>query len=313
MTEVLGVLTFGFVVSALFAVRTIVRPLSSKKLGVLINPSRRYEEEPVPVDAPAEGDREAPSTGVPFLARLELDARKAGLNIPGRHFLLVALVAGAGAFTAAYALVNSLYLAGAVSLVGVAAPRWWLAQQKRKRAVLFAKHLDGALQIAANSMRAGASLSQALGRVAEDAPDPVGAEFRKVDKAIQLGVVPAEALAAARERVESPELDLVIVATRILSQTGGNLAEIYDSIAQTVRDRRNFGQAVRAYTAQARMSAAVISIMPVVLTLFMRALNPRYFDPLLETVAGKIVAVISASMIAVGWFVIRRMIDIAAE
>lgn len=313
MTEVLGVLTFGFVVTMMFAVRAIVRPLSAKDLAALINPAKRYDEEPVPVEAPAEGDREAPSTGVPFLGRLESEARKAGLNIPGRHFLLVALVVGAGAFTAAYALVNSLYLAGAASLVGVVAPRWWLAQQKRKRAALFAKHLDGALQIAANAMRAGASLSQALGRMAEDAPEPVATEFKKVDKAIQLGVVPAEALAAARERVESPELDLVIVATKILAQTGGNLAEIYDSIAQTVRDRRNFGQAVRAYTAQARMSAVVISAMPVVLTLFMRALNPHYFDPLLATWGGRIVALVAASMIVVGWFVIQRMLDITAE
>lgn len=313
MTEVLGVLTFGFVVTMMFAVLAIVRPVSAKQLGVLINPSRRYEEEPVLAETPVEGKTEARSTGLPFLGRLEAEARKAGLNIPGRHFVLVAALAGAGSFTAAYALVNSPHLAGAASLVGVAAPHWWLGRQKRKRAALFAKHLDGALQIAANSMRAGASLSQALQRVAEDAAEPVATEFRKVDKAIRLGVVPAEALAAARERVDSPELDLLIVATKILTQTGGNLAEIYDSIAQTVRERRNFRDAMKAYTAQARMSAVVISALPVVLTLVMRALNPHYFDPLLATWGGRIVAIVAASMIVVGWFVIRRMIDIAAE
>ncbi|MGB9879714.1 MAG: type II secretion system F family protein, partial [Anaerolineae bacterium] len=234
---------------------------------------------------------------------------KAGLNIAGTHFLLVAVLAGAGAFILAVGLLGSVWAGMAAMLVGVMAPRAWLNYQKSQRAQAFVRQLDSALGVACSALRAGASLSQAIAEVATAEIHPVSEEFARVDKAIRLGMSPAEAIQRIKERVECQDLDLVIVGTQIMTRTGGNLIQIYENAAQMVRERRAFRDAVRAYTAQPRLSAAIVSLMPVAMTLLVRALNPRYFEPMFRTVGGKAVFALCFGAIGVGWLVIQRIVS----
>ncbi|MHB8927081.1 MAG: type II secretion system F family protein [Bacillota bacterium] len=307
--RLLGALVFGAVLALVLALRLPDRR-RRRDMERLIG--HGIPEEPVAVKKAEDDDDERPSH-LPFLHRLEAEAKQAGISATGRQFALVALGVGAGAYAGAMVLTGSVPIAFVASLVGLLAPRWWLAREKKKRAQVFAKQLDGALMLLSGSLRAGASLSQSLSKVASETVDPLQTEFKKVDKAVQLGMLPAEALAAIRERVASPELDLMVVTTKILTRSGGNLAEIYDKVAQAVRDQRNFRDSVRAHTAQARSTATVVTLIPLIVTAFVRLLNPHYFDPMLRSASGKILFLGAFAVIGMGWVVISRMIDVSLD
>lgn len=306
--RLLGALVFGTVLALILALRLPDRR-RGRDMERLIG--KGVPEEPVPVKKADE--REEHPSRLPFLNRLEAEARQAGINATGRQFVLVALGVGAGAYTGAMVLTGSVPIAVVASLVGLLAPRWWLAREKKKRAQVFARQLDGALMLLSGSLRAGASLSQSLSKVAEESADPLQTEFKKVDKAVQLGMLPAEALAAIRERVASPELDLMVVTTKILTRSGGNLAEIYDKVAQAVREQRTFRESVKAHTAQARSTATVVTLIPLIVTAFVRLLNPHYFDPMLHSASGKLLFLGAFAVIGMGWVVISRMIDVSLD
>lgn len=241
---------------------------------------------------------------------LESEALKAGLNIKGSHFVVVALFAGAGAFLMALGLMGDWRIAVWATLVGALAPNFWLNFQKRRRAHAFVRQLDGALGVAISALRGGASLAQAITQVAEAGIDPVSEEFARVDKAVKLGLAPMEAIQRIKDRVDCPDLDLVVVGTQIMARTGGNLVQVYENAAEMVRERRTFRESMKAYTAQPRMSAAIVSLVPIVMTLIVRALNPNYFAPMWRTPGGKVILILCFVSIVVGWFVVQRAVSV---
>lgn len=183
-----------------------------------------------------------------------------------------------------------------------------LAESRRSRA--FSEGVPVALAVMSASLRAGASLSQAIERAAADSPEPVKSELDRAARAIKLGATPEEALEAVSRRVKSSDFDLAATATAILSRTGGNLAEMYDRVSETVRERQAFRKAVMAHTAQARLSGVVVSVMPFLVTGLLYLMNPRYYDPLLESPVGRLAFYASFAMIGVGWFVVRSMLSV---
>lgn len=308
--SLLPVCVFGAVLSLAFWLR--------RRGGGISNDSLRRAIAPDDAEIRAMLDRardeeEAPKRSLPFVSRLEAEARKAGVSIAGRSLLFIALITGAAAFTLAYALVGSLALSLAASALGLFAPRAWLSFQKKKRSAAISAQMEGALALMASALRGGSSLAQAIEQAAQSVPDPLGLEFRRADRAIQIGLSPADALTVIREHAESPDVDLMVTATQILSKTGGNLAEIYDKLAETVRERKAFRQGVKAATAQARMSGMMVSLMPVGLTLLVRVINPHYFDPMLSTTGGKLVFLGAFGLIGLGWLVVQRMFDVATD
>lgn len=252
-------------------------------------------------------------SALPFLGKLEAEARKAGLAITGRALVLVALVVGTGAFTLSMALINNFPISCGASLLGLFAPRCWISLQKKKRDITISKQMDGALGLMSSALRGSASLAQAIQQAANNMPEPLGLEFQRVVKGIDLGLSPSEALTIMRDRTDSPDVDLMVTATQILFQTGGNLAEIYEKLAETVRERRAFKESVKAATAQARMSGMVVSLMPIGLTILVRMMNPHYYDPMLASVTGKMIFLGCFALILVGWMLIQRMLDVTTD
>lgn len=259
-------------------------------------------------------EESTPGIRIPFLRKLEAEARKAGVNVTGRSFLLVAVLASGAVYTLVAGITGNLGLALCGSVAGLLAPRYWLAAQKRKRTTVINSQLETALATMASALRGGSSLAQAISQAARDTPDPLGTELRRVEKGIQLGMSPADALAVVlRDRVDSPDVDLMVIATQILARTGGNLVEVYGRLAETVRERKAFRQAVRASTAQARMSGMMVSFMPIAMTVFVRLLNPHYFDPMFATLGGKLLFLGAFGLIAFGWTIIQRMLDVGVD
>ncbi|MGB9866557.1 MAG: type II secretion system F family protein [Bacillota bacterium] len=250
---------------------------------------------------------------VPWLSRLEEEAAKAGLSVTARTLLLVAVLGSAAGFTALLAVTGSVWFAAAGLVAGAVLPRYYVRALKKRRAEAFAARFDAALSVLSSSLRAGASLGQALERAAADAPAPVTEEFARVVQAMRFGLPPEDAVLELKKRIECPEVDVFIVATQVLSRTGGNIAEVYDLIGQMVSERRALKRALLAHTSQARLSAAVVSAAPIVVTLFLYAQNPAYFRPMTQTATGRAMLAGCYVTIALGWWVMRRMVQALAD
>jgi tight adherence protein B len=139
---------------------------------------------------------------------------------------------------------------------------------------------------------------------------PIGDEFARAVREMNLGGSPDEALNNITKRVASPDFDLVSTAYSIHRTVGGNLAEILDNIAYTIRERVRIKGEISTLTAQARASGTLITFLPIILAVFMYFVTPTYFRPMFSNFIGWILIVIGAFMIFLGNLIIRRVVAI---
>jgi tight adherence protein B len=174
----------------------------------------------------------------------------------------------------------------------------------------FDEQLPDNLQVVASAMRAGHTFVGALGIVAEDAPEPSRRELRRVLSDEQLGIPLVDALNGVTKRMNSRDFEHVALVAALQRETGGNTAEVIDSVTETIRERLDLRRLVRTLTAQGRLSGWVVSALPVALLVFLSVINPQYIHPLFHRTAGIIALGFAAAMLVTGFLVIRRIVDI---
>jgi tight adherence protein B len=250
---------------------------------------------------------------VPVYDRLEAEAKRLGLDVSGQAFFLIMLGACVALFVGTYGITRRPILGLAVAVLGVYAPRGYLNYQAQKRYRTFLRQFDAALLLAASSLRAGASVYQAFEEIAGKATPVIAEEFTRVLNGITLGATPGEALTILQRRIPGPEIDMFVVATQSLMKTGGNLADMYTQMASMIVEQREFRESMRASTAEGRMTAWVITLMPIGLLSFVALANPNYFDVFLDGPGGRIILLMCAAAYFVGWFVIRRLLEVQVD
>jgi tight adherence protein B len=174
----------------------------------------------------------------------------------------------------------------------------------------FDEQLPDNLQVVASAMRAGHTFVGSLGIVAEDAPEPSRRELRRVLADEQLGIPLVDALNGVTKRMNSRDFEHVALVASLQRETGGNTAEVIDSVTETIRDRLDLRRLVRTLTAQGRLSGWVLSALPVVLLVLLSLINPAYIHPLFHRTVGIIALGFAAAMLGSGFFIIRRIVDI---
>jgi tight adherence protein B len=174
----------------------------------------------------------------------------------------------------------------------------------------FDEQLPDNLQVVSSAMRAGHTFVGALGIVAEDAPEPSRRELRRVLADEQLGIPLVDALNGVTARMNSHDFEHVALIAALQRETGGNTAEVIDSVTETIRERLDLRRLVRTLTAQGRLSGWVVSGLPVALLVFLAFVNPSYIHPLFHRTAGIIALGCAAAMLVAGFLVIRRIVDI---
>lgn len=193
-------------------------------------------------------------------------------------------------------------------------PNLYLNFRARQRIKAFNDQLGDTITMMANALRGGYSFLQTLDMVSREAPAPVSSEFRRVVQEVGLGRSTEEALQNLLRRMPSDDLDLLITAVNIQMEVGGNLAQILDTIGHTIRERVRIKGEIQTLTAQGRISAWVITGLPVGLAIFISMVNPDYMAPLftlgMPPEAWCCLPVTGAVMIVIGYFVIMRIIDI---
>jgi tight adherence protein B len=202
-------------------------------------------------------------------------------------------------------------------VVGYWLPRFWLNRRKGKRLKAFNSHLADTIMLLANALRAGSSFLQAVEMIVRETRPPISTEFARVIREVNLGLPLDEALANLQRRVRSDDLDLMTTAIAIHHTVGGNLAEILDSIAFTIRERVRIKGEIRTLTAQQRMSGYVVGFLPVGLVIVMSVIAPTFMAPMLQKPpellglpAGMFILAGGGVMMLIGFILIRRIVDI---
>src|ERR671921_844054 len=202
-------------------------------------------------------------------------------------------------------------------IVGFFIPRFWLNFRKSSRLKAFNSQLPDTVTLIANALRAGSSFLQAIELVVRESQPPISIEFGRVIREVNLGLPFDIALENMVKRVRSEDFELMATAIAIQHQVGGNLAEILDSIAFTIRERIRIKGEIRTLTAQQRMSGYVVGGLPFFLALFIYLAAPKFFDPMfvappavIGIPVGVILFFVALLAMGAGFFFIRRIVDI---
>jgi tight adherence protein B len=262
----------------------------------------------IPAGMAEAGDRLAAASG--FSGRLEAMLEQAELPMKAGEFAaLIVLCAIAGGVLGALLLGNIIFvllIAAGASLI----PYVWLVRARKKRQKKMAEQLPDVLSILASSLRAGHSFLQALDQVAGEIKEPSAGEFHRVVSEIRLGRSIDDAMVEMADRVGSEDMRWAVMAVNIQRQVGGNLAEVLDIVANTVRERAYVQRQVRVLSAEGRLSIAILSALPFGIFLYLALMNPEYVAPLFNTMLGRILLLVGGSLMAAGIFVMTRIVRI---
>jgi tight adherence protein B len=188
------------------------------------------------------------------------------------------------------------------------APIMLISRARRKRLLLFREQLPEALDLVRSALQAGHGLIASMAVAGETLPDPVATEFRYVVDETRLGLSLRDALYHLSARVGDPNLPILIVGILVAQEVGGNLTEVVDNTAYTIRERAKLQRDIRTLTAQSRMSAVVLTLLPILVGAFMYVFNPTYFEPMIVHEMGPWLLAYAAGFLILGNFTIRRII-----
>ena len=261
--------------------------------------------------------------GRDFWANIARDIARADLHLRPAEFLAIWAASTIGVpiimvFLSAFlpALRNPLFLLIGV-FIGFLLPRLWLARRRNGRLGAFNKQLPDTITLIANALRAGSSFLQAIELVVRESRPPISVEFSRVIREVNLGLPFEQALENMVRRVRSDDLELMATAIAIQHQVGGNLAEILDSIAYTIRERIRIKGEIRTLTAQQRLSGYVVAGLPIGLAAFLFVAAPGFMEPMFDDraslmglPAGVIILAVGGVMMFIGFLFIRKIVDI---
>lgn len=233
---------------------------------------------------------------------------RAGLNVrPGEFIVLTACVAIGGLALGWF--IHPLAGIG-IALAIALSSRFFVAYLGMRRRNLFASQLDNTLLVLASSLRAGHGVQRALSAVAEESEAPTSDEFTRVVAETRIGRDLVEALQGVADRLGNEDFDWVVRAIAINRELGGNLSEVLDNVGDTIRERNQLRRQVKALSAEGRLSAMVLYILPFGVAAFVRMTNPGYLEELTESTVGLvfIVAAIIAMIGGGAW--IKKIVNV---
>ncbi|MEA2547501.1 MAG: tight adherence protein [Chloroflexota bacterium] len=230
--------------------------------------------------------------------------------IVGIPFLFIVLSLGLPALRSPLALIVGAF-------VGFMLPRFWLGRRKSGRLGAFNKQLPDTITLLANGLRAGSSFLQAVELVVRESRPPISTEFQRVIREVNLGLPFEAAMENMVRRVRSEDLELMATAINIQHTVGGNLAEILDSIAFTIRERIRIKGEIRTLTAQQRLSGYVVGFLPIALAGFLFVAAPQFMAPMFDKPPeafglplGVVILAFGGFMMFIGFLLIRKIVDI---
>lgn len=249
--------------------------------------------------------RASKSTNPPLQLRLQ----QAGLSLPtGRFYLYSGLAGFVVAFLCLIAGMPFFLVLGAAFVGAFGLPRFVVNFKRKRRQAAFVDELANAVEVIVRGVKAGLPLNDCLRTIAAEAKEPVKGEFRAVVEAMQLGMPIDEAVGRMYEHVPLPETSFFGIVLSIQSKAGGNLSEALGNLAKVLRERKKMRAKIQAMSMEAKSSAGIIGSLPFIVTVLVYITSPDYIMVLFTAPIGQIVLGVSLLWMAVGVFIMKRMI-----
>jgi tight adherence protein B len=244
-----------------------------------------------------------------FTSRVQRDLARADLRlrVAEYYYIRVGLALG---LAAVLLLLRDPISALVGAILGYFLPRLWVGRRIGSRLNAFNKQLPDTIMLLSNSLRAGSSFLQSIELVSRESPPPMGSEMGRVVREVNLGLSMEEALSNMVRRIKSDDLDLMVTAIGVQQQVGGNLAEVLDTIAFTIRERVRIKGEIRTLTAQGRYSGYLVAFLPIAIAVTLNFINPEFMQPLFTQLIGQILLVVGGIMMLIGFFAIKKITDI---
>ena len=244
------------------------------------------------------------------ISQLQEMLAQGGLNLRAGKFLALSLLAGVAAGLVGYIVSNRSEVGGVALLIGFVLPYGYAAVQRNRRFEKFEELFPEAIDTLARAVRAGHAFTTALELITNEVAEPVAGEFRQLFEEQKFGMPVRDALMNLTERVPLVDVKFFVTAVMLQRETGGNLAEILDNLSYVIRERFKIQRQVRVYTAQGRLTMALLMGMPPIIVTVMLFVEPSFIRPLFADPIGHILLVAGISLQTVGYFVIRKIIRI---
>jgi len=193
---------------------------------------------------------------------------------------------------------------------GALIPTAFLSIKRSRRLKAFKYGLADTLQLMSGSLSAGLSLAQSVDTVVREGRDPIAAEFRRALVEARLGVEIEDAMDSIAERMESKDFEWVVMAIRIQREVGGNLSELLNTVAATIREREYLERQVQALSAEGRLSVWILGGLPPGFMAYLLVANPTYLEPLISTTIGYIMLGLMAVLLTVGIVWMKKLVKV---
>lgn len=254
------------------------------------------------------GGRVASRAG--FRESLDRKLEQAVVSLKADEFVGLSLFAMLLGAMVGYVFLDNLFLTAAVALAGAFGPTVWLRITITKRLNKLNDQIPEVVTILSGSLRAGHSFLQALDLAAREVDEPAATEFQRLVTEVRLGRTIDDAMEGMSERVGSEGFSWAVLAVKIQRQVGGNLAELLDTVATTLREREAMKRQIKTLSAEGRLSMYVIGGLPIVIALYMAFVNPDYLDLLFTTQIGKVMIASGAALLVAGFMWMRKVVTI---
>ena len=235
---------------------------------------------------------------------------QADISLRVTNFLGISALTGVGATIVAYVLTKRVEVAWIALLVGFVLPYSYASIRRNKRFEKFEELFPEAIDTLARAVRAGHAFTTALEMITAEVSEPVSGEFRQLFEEQKFGMPVRDALLNLTDRMPLVDVKFFVTAVMLQRETGGNLAEILDNLSYVIRERFKIQRQVRVYTAQGRLTMALLMGMPPIIVTTMLLLNPSFIRPLFADPIGHFLLVAGITLQTIGYFVIRKIIRI---
>ncbi len=242
--------------------------------------------------------------------RMDKMLDQADVKAPLGIFVLLSLLFAATGYLAASLYVSSILVRLAVGGALAVLPFKWIARRKAARMKEFERQLPEALELVGRALKAGHTFSSGMGMVAGEFSDPIRVEFQQTLEEINFGMGVTVALDNLMDRVDCSDLNFFVVSVKIQNETGGNLAEIVGNIAWLIRERLKLKGRIRVLSAEGRMAAWVLCLLPFFVCGAVQMLNPGYLGQLFTEPLGRMLVYLVFALMTLGVLVIRKMVRI---
>jgi tight adherence protein B len=241
---------------------------------------------------------------------LKVQLRQAGMRVTPERFYVYSAICGVFLTLMAYLLGLPLLILPGVLIAGaLGLPRWFVSFRRKRRVKAFLNEFPNALDIIVRAVKSGLPLNDGIRLIANESPEPVRSEFRRMVDAQQMGQSIPDSALRMPETMPCAEAGFFGIVIQIQSQAGGNLSEALGNLSRVLRDRKKMKAKVQALSMEAKASAAIIGALPVIVAGLVFITSPAYIMPLFITSTGHLILGLSAFWMAIGIMIMRKMIN----